>query len=102
MHAFFHAFFEVLYQVLHLYMWCLIITAILSWLIAFDVVNRSNLAVYRIYDFFRRLTDPVLAPIRRVVPLIGGIDVSPIILYFILQFLMTWIAENYLMVPLYP
>lgn len=97
-----HAALLTLYQLLHLYMWCLIIAAILSWLIAFDVVNRSNQAVYRIYDFFRRITNPALAPIRRLVPLIGGVDVSPIILYFILQFLMTWIADHYLLFAPYP
>jgi YggT family protein len=89
-----HALFEVLLDVIQLYMWCLIIAAILSWLIAFDVINRSNQAVFRIYDFFRRITEPALAPIRRIVPLIGGIDISPIILYFILKFL-AWLIDHY-------
>ena len=96
-----HAFFVVLYEALNFYLYCLIAAAIISWLISFDVINRRNQAVYRIYDFLRRLTDPVLAPIRRVVPLIGGVDISPIILFFIIRFAMTFIADHYLLLRPY-
>jgi YggT family protein len=62
-----------------LYIWMIIISAILSWLIAFDVINRRNPLVYTIADGFYRITDPALRPIRKMLPDLGGLDVSPII-----------------------
>jgi len=63
-----------------LYIWMVIIGAILSWLVAFNVVNTSNRAVYLIGDFLYRITEPALRPIRRVLPDLGGIDISPVAL----------------------
>jgi YggT family protein len=65
---------------LDLYIWVLIISAILSWLVAFNVVNTSNRVVYVIGDVLYRLTEPALRPIRRFIPYLGGIDVSPVVL----------------------
>lgn len=65
--------------ILSLYVWVLIASAIFSWLIAFNVVNTRNRVVYVIGDFLYRLTEPVLRPIRRVLPSLGGIDLSPIV-----------------------
>jgi YggT family protein len=92
-----HAFLGFIAMVITLYIWVLIIGAILSWLIAFDVVNRRNRAVYTIADTFYRLTEPALRPIRRVLPDLGGVDISPVILILGLIFirdvvLLSWLA----------
>jgi YggT family protein len=70
-----------------LYMWALILSAILSWLVAFNVVNTSNPVIHRIGDFLHRITEPALGPIRRMLPNLGGIDISPIILILLIQFI---------------
>ena len=62
-----------------------IVTAILSWLVAFDVINLRNPAMYRIVKTLDQLTEPMLRPIRRFLPNLGGIDISPIILLLLLQ-----------------
>lgn len=81
---------------LGIYWWILIASAIFSWLYAFNVVNPRNQVVGMIGDFLFRATEPVLRPIRRVLPDLGGIDISPIvvllIIYFLRVFLWTSIA----------
>ncbi|NKB59595.1 MAG: YggT family protein [Alphaproteobacteria bacterium] len=72
--------------VISLYIWCLIISAILSWLVAFNVVNTQNRVVYTIGEFLYRITEPALRPIRRFMPNLGGIDISPIVLILLLLF----------------
>ncbi len=62
-----------------------IVTAILSWLVAFDVINLRNPAMYRVVKTLDQLTEPMLRPIRRFLPNLGGIDISPIILLLLLQ-----------------
>ena len=69
------------------YIWVIIIGVILSWLIAFNVVNSYNRFVFLVQDFTSRLTAPALRPIRRFLPNVGGIDISPIILILGLWFL---------------
>ena len=69
------------------YIYILIATAVMSWLIAFNVVNSYNPTVRMIWDFLLRITEPVLAPIRAVMPNLGGIDISPVILIIGLMFL---------------
>lgn len=71
---------EVLLLVISLYRWVVILAAIFSWLYAFNVVNPRNQIVSTIGDLLYRLTEPVLRPIQRVVPNLGGLDLSPIIL----------------------
>ena len=66
--------------ILNLYTWLLIGWIVISWLVSFDIINTRNRAVYVISDFLYRITEPVLRPIRRFVPGIGGIDISPVIL----------------------
>jgi YggT family protein len=88
-------------MVITLYMWVIIIGAILSWLIAFDVINRRNQVVYMIADSFHRITEPALRPIRRYMPDLGGIDISPVILILALIFLRDvviggWIAPAFI------
>ena len=77
---------DVAFYVLEIYKWLLIASAILSWLFAFGVINRYNRAVVQISDMLYRLTEPTLRPIRRVVPLINGIDISYLVM-FVLIFL---------------
>jgi YggT family protein len=80
--------------VIHLYIWLLIAQAILSWLLAFGVVNRHNRAVAVIGDFLYRVTEPALRPIRAFLPNFGGIDISPIVLILVLYFLRTLILQD--------
>jgi YggT family protein len=72
---------------IEIYIWLLIAQAILSWLLAFGVVNRYNRGVAVIGDFLYRVTEPALRPIRSFLPNFGGIDISPVILILILMFL---------------
>ena len=65
----------------------IIVTAILSWLVAFDVINLRNPTMYRAVRTLDQLTEPMLRPIRRIMPNLGGIDISPIILLLLLEFL---------------
>ena len=69
-----------------LYIWAVIISAILSWLMHFGVVNTRNQFVSMIGEFLWRLTEPALRPIRRFVPKLGGIDLSPVVLILALLF----------------
>jgi YggT family protein len=83
--------------VIDLYIWVVIAGAILSWLVAFNVVNTNNRFVLSIADMLYRLTEPALRPIRSIMPNLGGIDISPVILILILLFirdvvLLGWIA----------
>ena len=84
---------DVILLVLQLYVWLLIAAAILSWLIAFNVVNTHNQVVAMIADFLYKITEPVLRPIRSVLPNLGGIDISPIIVILIIFFLQNVIAR---------
>jgi YggT family protein len=65
----------------------LVASAILSWLVAFNVLNTSNRFVYMVGDFLYRITEPALRPIRRFVPSLGGVDISPVVLILLLVFL---------------
>ena len=71
---------RVVNMALQLYLFAIIASAIISWLIAFDVINTTNRLVYTIVDFLWRITEPALRPIRQFLPNLGGIDISPIIL----------------------
>ncbi len=73
--------------VIDLFIWVIIIGAILSWLIAFNVVNTNNRFVQMIADMLWRVTDPALRPIRGFMPNLGGIDISPVILILLLLFI---------------
>lgn len=78
---------DVLMVVLDLYTWLVIASAIISWLVAFNVVNTRNDVVRAIWNFLYHITEPALRPIRSILPNLGGIDVSPIILLLIIFFL---------------
>jgi YggT family protein len=79
--------FWLLDTVIGIYIWVLIAGAVLSWLVAFNVVNTRNRFVYLIGDFLHRITEPALRPIRRVLPSLGGVDLSPLALILLLLFL---------------
>ena len=75
-----NAFFWLIDTVIDLYIIVVLAQVVLSWLVTFNVVNTRNRFVYMIGDFLHRATDPVLKPIRRVLPSLGGLDISPIVL----------------------
>jgi YggT family protein len=81
---------------LDLFWWIIIASAIFSWLYAFNVINPRNQFVGMIGNFLFRITEPALRPIRRFMPDLGGIDISPIILlliiFFVRQFILTTVA----------
>ena len=78
---------DVLLVVLNLYIYVIIAAAILSWLVAFNVVNRYNDVVRAIWNLVTALTEPLLRPIRGMIPNFGGIDISPLILLLLIWFL---------------
>lgn len=78
---------DIVLIVLDLYTWLLIASAILSWLIAFNVVNTRNQFVGGVAEFLYKITEPVLRPIRNALPSFGGLDISPIIVILIIMFL---------------
>ena len=80
-------------QVVEIYIWVLIISAIASWLVAFNVINISNRFVYSILEVAYKLTNPPLSFIRRYIPSLGSVDISPIILILGLVFLRNFINE---------
>ena len=81
-----NAFILLLDRIIYLYVWVLIINAIISWLIAFNVLNTQNRFVYSVLEFTYKLTDPPLNYIRRFLPNLGSIDISPIVLILLIYF----------------
>ena len=82
-------------QAISLYIWILIINAIISWLVAFNVLNTSNRFVYSVLDVSYKLTAPPLNYIRRYLPNLGSIDISPVVLILILLFLKKLVFEMF-------
>jgi YggT family protein len=78
--------------VLDIYFWIILATVILSWLTAFNVINGSNPYVRQAGYALRRLTEPLLGPIRRFLPDLGGIDISPVVLLIVLSFVRYFIV----------
>jgi len=85
--------FVLLDSVITIYLWVIIINALLSWLVAFNILNTQNRFVFTVLDTTYKLTDPVLNKIRRFVPTFGSIDISPIILILGLMFLRNLVFE---------
>ena len=83
-----HALFWLLDTAISLYVWALIISAVLSLLLAFNILDTRNRFVWSVADFFYRVTEPVLRPIRRRLPNLGGVDLSPLVVILLLQFLL--------------
>ena len=82
-------------NVISLYIWILIINVIISWLVAFNVLNTSNRFVYSLLDVSYKLTAPPLNYIRRLLPNLGSIDISPIILILALMFIRNLVFEMF-------
>ena len=79
---------RVVIAILDIYWWLVIIQAVISWLIAFNIINTYSRPVALVLDFLYRITEPALRPIRRFVPPLGGLDISPVILLLII-----WLVE---------
>ncbi len=88
---------DIVLLILQFYIWVVIATVVLSWLIAFSVINTRNQAVAMVGDFLYRLTEPLLRPIRSMLPNLGGIDISPAILILAILFL-----EKVIVLYVYP
>lgn len=84
--------------IITLYIWLLIASAVLSWLVAFNVVNTRNPIVHSIGNFLYAVTEPALRPIRNILPNLGGIDISPVILIIGLLFIRQLIFWLYLQI----
>ena len=85
--------FVLLDSIITIYLWIIIINAILSWLVAFNILNTQNRFVFSVLDVTYKLTDPALNKIRRFIPTFGSIDISPVILILFLMFLRNVIFE---------
>jgi|TARA_B110000967_G_C18475860_1_gene359703 YggT family protein len=82
-------------NIIGLYIWILIINAVISWLVAFNILNTGNRFVYSVLDVSHRLTDPALNFIRKYLPNLGSIDISPVILILSLMFLRNFVFEMF-------
>ena len=85
--------FFLLDSIITIYLWIIIINAILSWLVAFNILNTQNRFVFSVLDTTYKLTDPALNRIRHFIPTFGSIDISPVILILLLMFLRNLIFE---------
>ena len=82
-------------SVVTLIIWAVILSAILSWLVGFNIINIRNRLVYIIVDSLQRITEPLLLPIRRLLPNLGGLDLSPIVLILLLIFFRNLVFEYF-------
>jgi YggT family protein len=82
-------------EVLGAYVWVLLAAVILSWLISFNVINTRNQFVYQVGGVLNALTEPVLRPIRQLLPPMGGLDLSPLILIFAIYFIRDVLCRNF-------
>jgi len=73
--------------VFEIYIWLIIASAVMSWLVSFNIINTHNRLVYNILSLLWRITEPALRPIRKIIPNLGGIDLSPVILILALSFI---------------
>ena len=88
-----NAFVLLVDRIIYLYVWVLIINAVLSWLVAFNVLNTQNRFVYSILEITYKLTDPPLNYIRRFLPSLWSIDISPVILILLIYFVRDLISD---------
>ena len=87
-------FFVIIDTLITVYVWVLIARVVLSWLIGFNVVNQFNPAIRAIDDFCLTLTEPLLRPIRRMMPNLGGLDISPIVLLLAIEFVRILVVRS--------
>lgn len=88
-----YAILQTLSFILNLVWWIFLIMIIMSWLISFNVINTRNQFVANVWRVLNQITEPILKPIRRIIPPIGGLDLSPLIVFVIIFFLQNWIAS---------
>jgi len=86
--------FFIIRGLLNFLMFAIIISAVLSWLVAFDVINLRNRFVYNVANFLEAMTRPVLRPFQRIIPPLGGVDITPIIVILIIQGLLAYIIPR--------
>jgi len=84
-----HILFELIRAILGLISIVLIVYVVISWLYAFDIIDRRNQLVRSVWEFCSRVTDPILRPLRRIIPPIAGVDLSVMVLL-----LLTWLLQN--------
>ncbi len=84
---------QVIHLALNVYLYLIIASAIISWLVAFSVINTQNQFIRMIWEFLWRITEPALRPIRRFMPNLGGIDISPIILILMIYFIQLLLVQ---------
>ena len=80
--------------ILEIIKWIFIVMIVMSWLISFNVINTRNELVANIWRVLNQVTEPILRPIRRVIPPVGGLDLSPIIVFLVILFLQVWIGSG--------
>jgi YggT family protein len=85
--------FILLDSIITIYLWIIIVNALLSWLVAFNILNTQNRFVFAVLDATHKMTDPALNKIRSFIPTFGSIDVSPVVLILFLMFLRNIIFE---------
>ena len=90
-----HSIATLVFSLINLYIYIIIGNVVLSWLIAFGIVNMQNNIVRSLYGVFHQLTEPVMGPIRRLLPSLGGIDFSPLIVLLLLYFAQSLIREYF-------
>ncbi len=82
---------DIIEVVLNFYIWVIIVGAVMSWLIAFNVINTQNRYVQMVGDFVFKITDPALKRLRNVLPSMGGLDLSPLVLILVIMFVQSFI-----------
>ena len=87
---------QLLILLLNIFFWIIIAQVVLSWLIAFDVINIRNAKAQNLILMLNKITEPVFRPLRKVIPAIGGIDITPIIIIFAISFLQKIIAQIFI------
>ncbi len=85
--------FILLDSIITIYLWIIIVNALLSWLVAYNILNTQNRFVFSVLETTRKMTDPALNKIRSFIPTFGSVDVSPVVLILILMFLRNIIFE---------
>ncbi|MBF87065.1 MAG: hypothetical protein CMJ14_03580 [Pelagibacterales bacterium] len=94
-----HSFLILVDSLVSFIVWILIIQVIMSWLIAFNIINSGNKFVWQINYALHKLTNPLLSPIQQILPNLGGIDISPVILIIVLHFARNLLFEFFLGTP---
>jgi YggT family protein len=97
MGAIIHFLYAIIDGLLGLLVIAIIISAVLSWLVAFDVINLRNPFVYNVARFLEAVTRPLLRPVQKVIPAIGGVDISPIIVLLVIQAFRSYLLPQVLL-----